>query len=349
VVPYGSRRSLTTRRPRRAVPVAWLLLLSAAGCGNGDHGAGRAARHGTIAVVIKGVENPFFATMRDGVMATVRANKARLAFSAAGGLYDTAGQASALESLGAERASCYVVNPINKTNLVEPLSHVAKGRPIVNIDSPVDQEAAKALGVRITAYVGTDNLAAGRLAADAMARSVDRGTRVAVIGGYPGDAPSESRIRGFTDGAHGRFDVIQITAADYDRGRGRLAAEEILRARPPVQGVFAVNDEMALGTADAVAAAGEGRPVAVIGLDGTPEALEAVKSGALSATIAQYPYVIGQLGVEACLATIRGKSVPANIVAPVQVVTPENVARAQATFPRPVEPFHDGVAELLNP
>ena len=63
---------------------------------------------------------------------------------------DKAGQASALESLGTERASCYVVNPINTTNLIEPLSHVAKGMPIVNVDSPVDQEAAKALGVQIT-------------------------------------------------------------------------------------------------------------------------------------------------------------------------------------------------------
>jgi ABC-type sugar transport system substrate-binding protein len=300
-------------------------------------------------VVIKGVENPFFATMRDGVMATVRGNKARLAFSAASGLQDTAGQASALESLGTERASCYVVNPINKTNLVEPLSHVARDTPIVNIDSPVDQEAAKALGVRITAYVGTDNLAAGRLAADAMARAVDRGARVAVIGGIPGDATSESRTRGFTDGAQGRFNVVQISAADFDRGRARLAAAEILRARPPVVGVFAVNDEMALGTADAVTAAGEGRSVAVIGVDGIPEALGAVKSGTLSATVAQYPYTVGQLGVEACLATIRGKAVPANIVAPVQVVTTDNVARAQAQFPRPVEPFDDVVAELLNP
>jgi len=97
------------------------------------------------------------------------------------------------------------------------------------------------------------------------------------------------------------------------------------------------------------AAAGGGRTVAVIGMDGTSEALDAVKRGGLSATVAQYPFAIGQLGVEACLATIRGKPVPANILAPVQLVTPENVARAQASFPRPVEPFDDVLAQLLNP
>jgi ABC-type sugar transport system substrate-binding protein len=326
--------------------VIWLCLLSPTGCTT--RGAGQGAGDDAVAVVIKGVENPFFATMRDGIMAAARTNKTRLTFSAAGGLQDTAGQASALESLGAERPRCYVVNPITATNLLEPLSHVAKGRPVVNVDSPIDPQAAKALGVRVTAYVGTDNLAAGRLAADAMARSVDGGARVAVIGGIPGDATSEARIRGFTDGAQGRFAVAHIGAADFDRGRAMLAAEELLRSRPPVRGVFAVNDQMALGAADAVAVAGEGRSVAVIGVDGIPEALDAVKRGALSATVAQYPSTMGQLGLEACLATLRGKSVPADIVAPVQVVTRENVDRAQAKFPQPVEPYDDVVADLLN-
>jgi ABC-type sugar transport system substrate-binding protein len=241
------------------------------------------------------------------------------------------------------------VNPINATNLIQPLTHLRKGTPIVNIDSPVDQETAKALGVRMTAYVGTDNHAAGRLAADAMARSVERGAQVAVIGGIPGDATSEARADGFTDAAQGRFDVVQRSAADFDRARAKLAAAEILRGRPAVRGVFAINDEMALGAADAVASAGEGRPVAVIGVDGIPEALDAVQRGALSATVAQYPYTVGQLGVEACLAAIRGKRVPVNVVAPVQLVTPENVARAQARFPQPVEPFDDVLAQLLKP
>jgi ABC-type sugar transport system substrate-binding protein len=61
----------------------------------------------------------------------------------------------------------------------------------------------------------------------------------------------------------------------------------------------------------------------------------------LSATVSQYPYAMGQLAVEACLAAVRGDSVPANVDAPVQVVTRKNVARAQASFPRPVEAFND--------
>jgi ABC-type sugar transport system substrate-binding protein len=328
--------------------MAALLLLGVAGCTNGGQSAAT-RKSSTIAVVIKGLDNPFFETMRDGIEATARANNVQLRVAAAGGLEDTAGQASAVEGFATQQADCYVVNPINQTNLVEPLSHLRKGTPVVNIDSPVDQLAAQAVGIKITTYIGTDNVQAGRVAADAMSRSVGPGAKVAVIAGIPGDASSEARTSGFSQGARGRFDVVQTIPVDFDRARAKLAAQQLVRAKSPVQGFFAVNDQMALGVADALAATGKTGSTPVIGLDGISEALAAVMRGALSATVAQYPYTIGRLGVEACLAAIRGKSVPDNIVAPVQIVTKQNVGRAQAKFPQPVQPFDDPLARLLEP
>ena len=76
---------------------------------------------------------------------------------------------------------------------------------------------------------------------------------------------------------------------------------------------------MALGVADAVRAAGTRGEVAVVGFDGIRQALAAVRRGALSATVSQYPYSLGQLGIEACLAAVSGESVPSEVDAPVQV------------------------------
>jgi ABC-type sugar transport system substrate-binding protein len=81
-----------------------------------------------------------------------------------------------------------------------------------------------------------------------------------------------------------------------------------------------------------------------VGFDGIPQALAAVGRGSLSATVAQYPYTMGQLAIEACLAALRGDPMPAAIDAPVQVVTNDNVARARANFPKPVEHFDDPFA-----
>jgi ribose transport system substrate-binding protein len=105
---------------------------------------------------------------------------------------------------------------------------------------------------------------------------------------------------------------------------------------------------MALGVADAVRALGRRGKVAVIGLDGIEAALDAVRRGAVAATVAQYPYAIGQLGVEACLAALRGKRLPARVDAPIQLVTRENVTRARARVPEPVAPFRDPLAPLLG-
>jgi ABC-type sugar transport system substrate-binding protein len=314
-----------------------LLAVAVVGCGGSA--AKDAPRTQGIVAVIKGLDNPFFQTMNEGLLAAARDRHVSVRVSAAAGLQDTAGQASALESFASQRADCYLVNPITATNLIPPLSHLPEGAPVVNIDSPVDLRAARAAGVVVRTYIGTDNVAAGKLASDAMAKLVPSGARVAIVAGIPGDATSGARVRGFMSGAGDRLDVVQTVAADFDRNKAELAAEDLL-SDEKLAGIFAVNDEMALGVARAVKAA-KRDDVAVIGLDGIREALDAVKAGDLSATVAQYPYAIGQLGVEACLAAVGGRTLPAKVDAPVQLITPGNVDRALSRFPEPVAPFDD--------
>jgi ABC-type sugar transport system substrate-binding protein len=333
---------------RRFFALVCLLFALTAGCGDEHKAASEGGDRARLAAVIKGLDNPFFQTMRDGLVATARRHDVRLRLEAAAGLEDIAGQASTLETLAHAMAGCYVVNPINSTNLIEALADVPDGTPIVNIDSPIDVEAARAVGVKIATYVGTDNVAAGRAGAGAMARFVDEGATVAVVTGIPGDVTSRDRTQGFRDGVGGRFAIGPTVPADFDRERAMLAAAELLRKHPDIQGLFAVNDEMALGIADAVRAAGRRGDVAVIGVDGIREALAAIRRGAMSATVAQYPYTIGQLGIEACLGAVRGASVPSRIDSPVRVVSKSNVARAEANFPQPVERFNDPIARLAD-
>jgi ABC-type sugar transport system substrate-binding protein len=331
----------------RAGPLALLtglLTVFVLGCGGDDDADTAESGSAAVGVVIKGLDNPFFAAMKEGVLAAADDRKADVQVTAATGLDDTAGQASKLEALIAEGLGCYVVNPISQSNLAQALSHVPKGTPVVNIDSPVGADEARALGIEISSYIGTDNEAAGALAADTMAGLVGRGASVGVIGGISGDATSAARIDGFTMGARGRFDPLPPVSADWDERKAQLAAGSLLRGEPGIKGFFAANDQMALGIAQAVADAGRKGSVAVVGVDGIEEALAAIERGAMSATVSQYPYTIGALGVEACLAAASGESLPANVDAPIQVVTPENVARAEANFPRPVRRFESPFA-----
>jgi ribose transport system substrate-binding protein len=340
-----TRRARRADRLGRSLVVAVVAVL-AAGCG-ADPGASDSG--GTrVGVVTKGLDNPFFAAMQQGVLAAARDRNADVRLGAASGLDDTAGQAAKLEALIAGGLGCYVVNPISQSNLVQALSHVPGGTPIVNIDSPVSADDARALGIKISTYIGTDNEAAGELAADTMAGLVGRGAHVAVIGGISGDATSTARIDGFRSGARERFDALDPVSADWDERKAMLAAGELLRDEPRIEGFFAANDQMALGVARAVADIGREGTVAIVGVDGIEQALAAIRRGTMSATVSQYPYTIGMLGVEACLAAASEKPLPAQVDAPIQVVTRRNVGRAEANFPQPVEPFKSPFAALLR-
>jgi ribose transport system substrate-binding protein len=336
---------------RRTATLVMVLLALAAivsSCGGGGQPAAPAGRDTSLVAVIKGLDNPFFGTMRDGLVATAERYGTALKVEAAAGQSDAAGQASRLDSQAGARASCYLVNPVSQVNLIQPLSRLPSGTPIVNIDSPIALRQADAVGVRIRTYIGTNNIAAGKAAAMAMAAMVAPGARIAVLTGTSGDATSEARIEGFRRGASEHFEVVSSTAADFDRSKAELAAEEVLGEDRQLAGIFAANDLMALGASKAVKAADRGRDVAVIGVDGIREALAAIRHGSLSATVAQYPYTIGQLGVQACLAAQRNKKIPRRIDAPIQVVTGENVERAEENFPKPIAAFKNPLDALLS-
>jgi ABC-type sugar transport system substrate-binding protein len=310
--------------------------------------AGAAPAPVRVGVVLKGLDNPFFVAMYEGV--TDEAGQQRgtqTSVRAATGNADLAGQAALLRALVAGRSDCYVVNPITATNLVDALRGVH--RPIVNVDSPIGASAAKRVGVRVRAYIGTNDFEAGRTAGAKMVSLLQGGGTVALIGGLADSVNSRLRMSGFEHGIQGtRVRLVAQVAADYVRATAEVAAERILRAHPGLSGFFAVNDEMALGVADAVRSVGKIGQVAIIGVDGIPEALDAVRDGSISATVSQYPYVLGQMAVEACIASVRGARLPARVDAPIAVVTKSNVARASARYPRPFRAYTDPFERILR-
>jgi ABC-type sugar transport system substrate-binding protein len=251
-----------------------------------------------------------------------------------------------VRTLVAGDKDCYVVNPITSTNLVAALRGVH--RPIVNVDSPIDAAAARRAGVHIRSFIGTNDVEVGEMAAARMVALLPSGGTVALIGGTTGSVNSNHRLSGFERGVRAtRVRVVARVAADYDRAKAALAAERIIHLHPRLSGVFAVNDEMALGVADVIRAAGKTGSVAIIGVDGIPEALDAVGNGSISATVSQYPHVMGQMAVEACVAAVRGGRLPARVDAPIAVVTKANVGRATASFPRPFTGYSDPFERLL--
>lgn len=174
--------------------------------------------------------------------------------------------------------------------------------------------------------ISSDNVAGGKQAAQAMAEAVGQKGQVIVLQGVAGTSASRDRGTGFDQGiaAFPEINVVAKQPANFDRIQGLNVATNLLQSNPGVVGIFAENDEMALG---AIQALGDraGKEVFVVGFDGTDDALKAVQNGTMYATIAQQPAELGRAGVEEALAAVNGKEVTKVRAIEVKTVTKGNV------------------------
>jgi len=322
------------------------MFLTACSGGTTDSAA---TADGDVAVVLKTASNQFWATMQDG--AEFAGSDAGIKVTVQSGTAEDSveEQTTLLQTLSGESYSCFAVAPITGTNLNQPLAGIsAAGKSIVNLDSAIDAEAAKAAGIEIATFIASNNSDAGKQAGEFMVAELGGSGEVAVVGGISGDANSAARTGGFIDAAEaGGLTVVQEVAADWDREKALDAATTILQANPELGGFYSANDGMALGIVQATQNAGL-NDVIVIGTDGNKDAIESIASGGLTATVSQYPYAVGVLGVDACRALNSGAEVPATVDAPIALVSGDNADQALASYPQPFEDYANPFTALIK-
>jgi ribose transport system substrate-binding protein len=279
-----------------------------------------------IAAVVKGLDNPFFIGIKEGIEETALKYGVTVNVQAAPGLNDDIGQANKLDSLAGQNYDCYIVIPISSNNLSQAIGKITKkGKAVINIDSPVDAASLKASGGKITSFAGTDNKAAGKAGGVSMLKLIGSGKKIGLIAGLAGNVTSNARIDGFKAGAAGST-FVGPESADWDTTKALDKANAMLLANPDIAAFFAANDQMAAGVAKAVKAAGKNIPI--YGVDGIADALVDVKAGNITATISQYPYVMGQMGVQACIIAAQGGKVPVSTITPYYVIDKSNIDKA---------------------
>ena len=212
--------------------------------------------------------------------------------------------------------------------VLNPVDSDASGPPVRganNADIPVIAADRGVEGAEVETLVASDNVEGGRLAAQELAEAIGEEGRIVVLQGTPGTSASRERGSGFAEGI-AEFPDIEVVSqqpADFDRSRGLDVMTNMLQSNGDVDGVFAENDEMALGAAAALSSAG--KEAVVIGFDGTPEGVDAVGEGVLYATIAQRPAELGRAAVRNAIAVIEGERIEETVKVPVEVVTEDNV------------------------
>lgn len=306
-------------RTRATMLLAMLLLAVlatalAAGCQRGG-GEGGGAR---IGLSVSTLNNPFFVTLRDGAQSAADEAGAELIVSDAQN--DTAQQQDDIQNFVTQQVNVILVNPVDSDAVVPAIEAANQANiPVIALDRG-------ASGGELATTIASDNVQGGNLAGEELIRLVGSGS-VAQLEGTPGADPARDRGQGFQDAidAQSAVEVVASQSANFDRAEGLNVAENILQANPNIAGIFAQNDEMALGAVQALGDSA-GDEVKIVGFDAIEDALSAIQDGTINATVAQQPAEIGSLGVENAIRVINGESVEENIPVEVQLVTPENVS-----------------------
>jgi ribose transport system substrate-binding protein len=313
--------------------LAWALAALAAGlgCGSPDHrenvriGTSAAPNTIEIALVTKAMDSEFWLVMADGAKAAAAARPGvKLSIVAPDREINIDQQVTILEDQTRKGVKALVVSPAGSAQILSALEQATqRGVPVilVDTDAPFDKKVT---------YIGTNNRRGGQLAAKGLADTIGGPAEVALISGVPGNESQDERAQGFIDALASDYPKLKLVArqpGNSERALGLTVMENILTAHPGIKGVFATNDQMALGAMEALEARGLRGKIKVIGFDATKEAVQATVEGRLAGSVAQNPFMMGQRGVEAALAALDGKPVEKRIDTGTELVTAANAAK----------------------
>ncbi len=156
------------------------------------------------------------------------------------------------------------------------------------------------------------------MATEYLMELVGEGAKVAELQGVPGASATIDRGAGFHQVADQSLQVAASQTANFNRAEGMTVMENILQSDGTIKGVFAHNDEMALGAVEAVAASG--KDIKIVGFDATDDAQKAVKDGKMAATVAQKPDKMGETAIGTAVKIMAGETVEKSIPVEVELI-----------------------------
>ncbi|MBM7544591.1 ribose transport system substrate-binding protein [Weissella beninensis] len=266
-----------------------------------------------VGVSLSTLNNPFFISIKNGVNNAAQKNKTNVQISDAQN--DTAKQNNDVEDMIQKKVDVLIINPVDSSAITPEVKAANDtGIPVITIDRSSD-------GGNVLTLVASDSRKGGKMAAQFMIEQLGKNAQIAELQGIPGASATRERGGGFDDAVKGKLNIVTKQTASFDRAKGMTTTENIVQGHPNIKGIFAQNDEMALG---AVQALKGNKNIILVGFDGSEDGLSAVKKGQMTATVAQKPYKMGQLAMQAAYDHFAGKKVSKNIASPLQLVVNKN-------------------------
>ena len=234
-----------------------------------------------------------------------------------------ADQKRLLDDLIAAGVQGIAVSPVDPENQTQSINEAAKRVLLVTQDSDAPKSDR-------AFYVGTDNVAAGRLAGDLIKEALPQGGKIMVFVGKLDARNAQERLQGIKEKLEGsNVQIIDVRTDDTDRVRAKANASDTLVNHSDVGalvGLWSYNGPAILG---AVKDANKIGQVRIIAFDEEDETLAGVKEGAIYATVVQQPFEFGYQAIRMMRDFLKGEksAIPASkqVFIPTLVVKKDTV------------------------
>lgn len=260
--------------------------------------------------------NPFFNDIEDGIKEVLAGTEYTLV--SLGADDDATKQAGQIEDLIAQKVDLILLNPVDSTTVGAQIAEAnAAGIPVITVDRSAETG-------EVVAHVASDNVAGGKMAAEYLQTICPTGAAVLQLTGQAGASAAIDRQAGFEE-IWGTANIDHTITASWSRSEGQNVTEAFISSQSVTDGlcVFAANDEMALGAVMAIKSASVTNAF-VVGFDAIQDAVDAVNSGDLAATVAQQPVEIGKVAAQIALDYLAGKTVETSVPVELALITKED-------------------------
>ena len=271
-------------------PMVLALLLS--GCA-----AGVPAKQHTVTVIAKSTQTEFWLSVFAGAKAAATEYNAELNILGPETEEDYETQNQMIADAVEAGTEAIVFSAIDFEKNAAAIDDAARaGVKIVAIDSSVDSKL-------VSTYIGTDNYAAGQMAAQAALDRVDGPLKVGVVNG-------QERERGALDAFRdsGRAEITAVVNTLTEAAQARTDTAAMLNGSPDINVLLAFNEPTSVGAAQAVEDLGCAEDVFLVGFDSNVVTIDGLQEGTVDALVVQNPYAMGYLGVESACRLLTGQT-----------------------------------------
>ncbi len=237
-------------------------------------------------------------------------------------------QIQQIQEMIAKQVDAVCIVPMKKEPLVTGIQALNRAQiPVIVVNREV------AAGCDYVCYTGTDSYNGGVTSARILMAAIGGKGGIAELHQYPGTGPELARSQALRDVLKEYPEVTILARAPHEGDRGKAVKETqaLLGKFPELKGIYVHGDPQAIAAAEACRDAG--RPdVAVVGMGGSVEAINAVREGKLTGTSYQQPEEEGRQAVRLAMRHLSGERLDKSYLIPCPAVTKENADQFRGQF-----------------